>query len=892
MGKTILVIDGMYLVFSSFYSSPNMRTPDGKPTGALYGFINRIENLINTLEPEKIAVAFDSRGKGFRHELYPQYKAKRQAPPEELLEQLPAARKYLELRGIDALEEPGFEADDIIAAISRNDASPEWEVVIFSTDKDLFQLVGDHVSVYHPKVKQKLNRDGIKEFFGVYPDQIVDFLSMMGDSSDNIPGIPGVGEKTAKKLMEQFQTVENMYASLDDVNERLRKKLVEQRDSFELSKRLIDLSDIPGLPEKYPIRDFENECPGELVSFYRKWAFSSFVKRLENAGVQENESGFGYHVVTSAGQMDDLVKKIKKTGRFAFDVETTGIEFFSSSLVGISIGFEDSGYYIPFLYPENSDPPVEITLEDFRRRFGDIFSDPAILKTGHNIKFDCLHLEKNGIRVRGIGDDSMIKHYLLYPNRGSHRLKDLSFEFMNYRQMEFDELTGKGKDRIPLPEIDISRLSRYCIDDSILSWKLSEYFERFLKERSLTEVYRDIEIPLVDVLIRMETAGVKVDPDFLRRASTGLEEKIEQVEKEIFQAAGYTFNLNSSQQLGELLFEKMRLPAVKKTRKTKSHSTDIEVLKGLSQYPVVEKVIRYRTYKKLLSTYVHGLMESIDENRRIHTSFNQTVTATGRLSSSGPNLQNIPVGEVAGINIREAFVADEGMKLLSADYSQIELRVMAHFSRDDNLIDAFLADEDIHQYTADKVFPRSENVSDRERRRRAKIINFSVLYGSGPYSLSKELGVSFGEAREFIDMYFEKYSGVKGFMEQVVADAMENPEIRTISGRLRPIPEIISSNRTVHENGKRMAVNSVIQGSAADIIKLAMIRIQPELAGMKSRLILQVHDELVFEYPPDEEKKLVRLVKEQMERVVTLRVPLTVTLKTGSNWGAMTGLSV
>jgi len=481
----------------------------------------------------------------------------------------------------------------------------------------------------------------------------------------------------------------------------------------------------------------------------------------------------------------------------------------------------------------------------------------------------------------------MIMSYLLFPNRRAHQLKELSAEFLGIRQTTYEELVGKGKNRVDIAAVDVEQVGSYCVADSRCSWQLVEKLLPQLCDKKLLDLYREIEMPLVDVLLEMEWHGIGIDRAFLKKAAVRLQERITATEKEVQELAGYEFNLNSSQQLAELLFEKMNLPLSKKTRKTKAQSTDIDVLNELNGFPIVEKIIAYRTYKKLHSTYVQGLLENSSANDRVHTSFNQTVTATGRLSSSNPNLQNIPVGEIAGLNLRRAFVAAADRLLLSADYSQIELRVMAHFSGDKNLLQAFAEERDIHQHTADLVFGADLFSPRNELRRRAKIINFSIIYGSGAYSLAKELGVSYAEAKEFIDRYFEKYSGVRRFMDKVIADAEKDPEVRTISGRVRPIPEILSSNRTVKENGNRMAINTIIQGSAADIIKIAMIRIHEHLLPLQSRLILQVHDELVFEYPAGEEKKLIAVVTGEMENALKLKVQLKISLKKGLNWADM-----
>ncbi|MCP4154273.1 MAG: DNA polymerase I [bacterium] len=891
MSETICLIDGMYLVFSSFYSNRNMRTLKGEPTGAVFGFINRVERLIKELKPHRIGVAFDVRQKTFRHKMYAEYKAKRQAPPEELIAQLPFVKEFLEARGIPAFEAPGFEADDIIATLANKEADDGNRVVIFTADKDLFQLVRDGITIFHPKRKEELNGAGIVEHYGVEPGQIVDYLSLVGDASDNVPGVPGIGEKTAQKIISQFGSIEYLLNHMDEAPEKIKKKLQDNMEAFEISKNLIDLSRAPKLDVDFQFDPFEDTVDERLVELYEKLSFGSLLKKLKSGGtisISKNiktKLDIEYILVKDLPQLKALKEEILKKKYFAFDLETTALEFFKADIVGLSIAFEGVGYYVHF----DGDADVYIPFAEFKEVMAGVFEDDDIKKTGHNLKFDNLHLKNLGIEVKGVKDDSMVMSYLIYPNRRSHKLKELTFEVLKYKQVEYDDLVGKGKEQVQLFSVDLEKLSRYCIDDSYLSLQLINKLKKSIDEKSLRELYDSIEMPLVKVLTVMEYSGVRVDTEFLNKAARAFEEKITAIEKEIHDIAGFRFNINSSQQLGELLFEKMSLPVKKRTKKTKSFSTDNEVLSELKSFPIVEKVIEYRSYRKLLSTYLEGILETVDDSGRVHSSFNQTVTATGRLSSSNPNLQNIPVGETGGVNVRDAFVADEGRLLLAADYSQVELRVMAHFSADPNLVEAFANDFDIHQHTADTVFQKDLFLSPKELRKRAKVINFSVLYGSGAHSLSKELGVSHKEAQQFIDMYFEKYVGVKAFMEDVIARTEEVPEVRTILDRRRSIPEIQSSNRNVKENGKRMAINSIIQGSAADIIKVAMINIHRKMeeAGMSSRMIMQVHDELVFEYLPEEEDGLFKIVKSEMENALTLKVPLKVVLKKGKTWGTM-----
>jgi DNA polymerase-1 len=888
MPETILLIDGMYLVYSSFYSHQAMRTIQGEPTGAVFGFISRVESLIQELRPDRLAVAFDAKEKNFRRDLYPEYKAKRLKPPEELIQQLPLIKEYLEYRGIYFLEKAGLEADDIIALLSRRYAAAGSDVLIFSADKDLFQLVAERISVFHPKLKQKLDRAGVKNFFGIYPEQIVDYLSLAGDASDNIPGIPGIGDKTATKLIEKYGSLAALLADLDNLDSKLQDKIKKNIHLLEFWKKLLDFNLIPAVESDWQIEPLAIRGDERLVELYRRLKFNSLLKKISPAAPHQASDLSGQvHLIENRGQLEELAGKIRNAGAFAWDIETTAIEFFKAELVGLSIALEDSGYYIPFRFPAADSGRFQLTRDEFKKTMAGVFSDARLKKTGHNLKFDMLHLLRQGLAVGGIEHDTMIMSYLLFPNRRFHQLKELSAEFLGVRQTTYEELVGKGKNQIEIEAVEVEQVASYCLADSRIAAQLAEKLLPLLGEKGLLNLYREIEIPLIEVLLHMEWQGIKIDCDFLRNAAVRLKEQISAIEKEIQQMAGYDLNLNSSQQLAELLFQKMNLPLSKKTRKTKAQSTDSEVLSELKGFPIVEKIIAYRTYKKLLSTYVLGLLDNHDEHDRVHTSFNQTVTATGRLSSSTPNLQNIPVGEIAGINLRQTFIAAADRLLLSADYSQIELRVMAHFSEDEKLLAAFAQDTDIHQHTADLVFGADLFSLRSELRRRAKIINFSIIYGSGAFSLARELGVSYAEAKQFIERYFEKYSGIKRFMDGVIAAAEKNPEVRTISGRVRPIPEILSSNRPVKENGNRMAINTIIQGSAADIIKIAMIRIHEHLKTMESKLILQVHDELVFEYPVAEEKQLLALVRNEMENALVLKVPLKISLKKGANWADM-----
>ncbi|MBN1195973.1 MAG: DNA polymerase I [Candidatus Aminicenantes bacterium] len=880
MGAPFLLFDGMYLIFSAFYTHRQMRTLKGEPTGAVYGFVTSVESLLKEMAPARVAVALDSPGPTFRHRLYPRYKEKREAAPEELVAQIPLVKTYLEYRGIPMLERPGFEADDIIAAFCHQKSDSDETLILVSADKDLFQLVNRDICLYHPRLKRILDSEAIHSHFGVPPERIVDYLAMVGDTSDNIPGVPGIGDKSARALLDKYHDLESILDHLDELTPSQRNRFIENRHLLDLSRKLVDLSRIPEMEPPEPPPPFQGGNEQQLVEFFARLSFSSLLKNRQSDQTGD-ELSIPVQVITLEKDLVDLTERIRTAGAVALDVETTALEFTQAELVGISFALDNTGYYVPFKAPAGN----TCDLDTFRRLMGDILADPDIGKTGHNLKFDILHLRHHGMDVKGIADDTMVMSYLLYPNRRSHKLKELSAEFLNFRQTTWDELVGTGRSQVSIALIPIERVAAYCVADSHLSLRLAAKLRQKLQSMHLDKLYRDLEIPLINALVDMESRGVRIDRDFIHQAAEKMEKRIDALAEEIFDLAKVRINLNSPQQLGELLFEKMNLPVVKRTRKTRSYSTDSDVLTELRGYPVVDRVLEYRTLQKLHSTYLRGLLDHLDSLDRIHSSFNQTVTATGRLSSSAPNLQNIPVGEMGGVNVRRAFSGDQGTRLMSADYSQVELRVMAHFSEDPELVKAFRSGTDIHAHTAERVFSRRLDLDAAERRRRAKIINFSVLYGSGAYSLSKELGVSFSEARHFIDEYFDHFAGVRKFIDNILEKTREELRVYTLMGRMRPIPEIASANRNVRENGQRMAVNTMIQGSAADIIKQAMVGLQTRLEKFSAHMVMQVHDELVFEYMPDAENALAELVKREMEKAAKLRVPLEVTIKTGPNWG-------
>ncbi len=875
MKGKVFIIDGSSVLYRSFYALPRLINSRGLPTNAIYGFHNIIRKLIKEEKPEYMVVAFDVKGKTQRHELFEQYKAQRKPMPDDLEIQVPYVKKLLEAMRVPYIENPGIEADDLMASIAKKLKEMGYEAVIVTSDKDLLQILDDGIKIYHPGREIYITKENCREIYGVDPGQIVDVMALMGDSVDNIPGVKGIGEKTAKSLINQFGTLDELLKNLDKVKPRIRKAIEEHMDELKLSRELVQIDS--DLPVEVNIEEYRLKEPDleKLLPLLKELEFSSLLKEY----TREEEINGNYSIIKSVDELKRILGGV--SDKLSFDTETTDQRPVWAKLLGISFSFkEGEGYYVPIAHDEISLPQRDV-LEVFSR----ILSSPEIRKYGHNLKYDLIVLRRVGLDVKGIDRDSMLLSYLLTPEKRSHNLENLVLEIYGIKKRSYKELTSKGK--LNFGGINLEEAANYSCEDADYALRLCETLYSRVVEEGMESLYREIELPLVEVLADMEMTGVKVDVDKLGKLSRELGEKLKALEEEIYKKAGVEFNINSPKQLGEVLFEKLNLPLVKKTKKTKGYSTDMEVLKELSAlHEVPALVLEYRQLSKIKSTYIDSLPTMINpETGRIHTSYNQTVTATGRLSSSDPNLQNIPIRGELGKKVREAFVAEDGNYLLSADYSQIELRVVAHMSGDDNLINAFKRGEDIHTATAREVFGDIDLPPD-EKRRRAKIINFSIIYGTSAYSLSKELGVDVHEAADFIKRYFEKYPKVKEFIDRTVAEAREKGYVKTLFGRKRRIPELSAKNKNIQAAGERIAMNTPIQGTAADIMKKAMIDVWRALkkGGFKTKMIMQVHDELIFEVPQEEIEEVQRLVKEKMEGAYTLKVPLVVDLAYGKNW--------
>jgi DNA polymerase-1 len=884
--KRIYLIDGSALLYRSYYAIQHLSNSKGFPTNAIFGFLSMLRKLIDQHHPDFLGIVFDTKGPTIRHEAFKDYKAHRKPMPEDLVIQLPVLKKILNALNIPILEQDKYEADDLLGSLARLGPQHSLHSVIVSTDKDLLQLVDKNTTVYNPSKDQFLDDRGVRDSFGVSPCQIIDVLALWGDPSDNVPGVPGIGEKTSKALINQFGSLDGLLGNLDRIEKiKLKEKIEENLEQLYLSRELVTIEknlEVSFDPEDFTLSEPNRE---ELIPLLQEMEFSSLLAEyLKKTETPQKE----YTIIWKESQLKDLVARIKKTGRMALDTETDSPYPSQARLVGISFSLEkNKAYYLP-LGHDYQGAPDQMSKSSAFALLRDVVSDPKIKKIGQNIKYDAIVLHREGLPVYGIDLDTMVLSYLLEPNWGKHNLNRLALSYLQVKTIDYREIAGKGKDEKTLNAVDIPKVAPYACQDSDVALQLSEVLWPKVCDQKLDFLYRSLEQPLIPVLADMERWGVQIDPAVLKDLSAELEEEMKRLESRIFTASGEEFNLNSPQQLAHILFEKLKLPASKRTKITKGFSTSFSILQDLSKdFPIARDALEFRQLAKLKSTYADALPQLINaQTGRIHTSYNQTVAATGRLSSSDPNLQNIPVRGELGPRFRQAFIPAKGQLLLSADYSQIELRVLAHLSEDEALISTFLEDRDVHTETARRVFGDSAALFEEELRRRAKIINFSMVYGASAFSLGKELGTSIGEAQQFIDLYFERYPKVKGFLDRSVEEARDKGYSETLFGRKRQVPDLRHGDRMVQQAGRRIALNTPIQGTAADLMKKAMIDIWKNIRAkkLKSKMILQVHDELVFEVPDEEQKTMEALVQSRMEDVSPLKIPLKVHLGWGINW--------
>lgn len=901
--KRLLVIDGTALAFRAFFAIRNLTDDQGRPSGALYGYIMSVLRAMEDHPADYVAVAWDRPEPTFRHELAPSYKANREELDEGLRMQFPWMREVTELLGIPSLDRVGFEADDILASLAVQAADKGWEARLFSSDKDLAQVVGERVLQCPPPKQSEsakvLGIEEIQEKFGVRPEQMVDWQALVGDSSDNIPGMPGVGPKRATTLLSKYGDLETVLErGPSEEKGKLAENLAAHADAARTAKELVRMvTDLDlGALEDLTVGERQDTA---LVEFCREHGFRTLRERFEaeasapasDGAEQATQAERDYRTVDTPELLQELRDGLRASGGFAFDTETTDIDPMRARLVGMSFCWENGvAWYVPLNLQQPLQGPAG---EDPVEYLAEVLADPSIPKLGQNAKYDMHIMRRAGAPVRGVDFDTMLAHFVLHPEE-RHNLDELSLKYLGLRKIPTKELLGTGKNALTMDLVPVPTVAEYACEDADATWQLADKLRAELDESTDAdaEVLRNLELPLLPVLERMEAHGIRLDKDHLRALDRKLEKRQAELEGIVHDEAGEPFNLNSPKQLGPVLFEKLTIQeqaGVKRVGKTKTgYKTDAATLEKYAGVPIVDALLEYRQITKLRGTYLEALPRYVNrETGRIHSSFNQAVAATGRLSSSDPNLQNIPIRTEAGREIRRAFVPEDGWVLLAADYSQIELRVVAHLSQDPALIAAFRDGADVHARTAALVFADGDSAAvTPEMRSRAKAINFGILYGMGPQRLARDLGISFQEARSFIDSYFEALPGVRQWIDRTLLEATEKTAVYTLFGRRRRVPELASADGRVRSNAENIAVNSPVQGSAADLIKLAMIAVDKRLqqSELQARMLLQVHDELVFECPEPEVEELSKLVKEEMEGVFDLAVPLSVEMDTGKNW--------
>jgi DNA polymerase-1 len=910
----ILLLDGNALVHRAYHALPPLSSPGGEPTNATFGFTSTLMKVLDDYNPRCAAVAWDV-GRTFRHDEYEEYKATRPPLPDDLRVQLERVREVTDAFNVVSKSVEGYEADDVLAALSQQAVEQGLEVIIVTGDTDTLQLVGPHVKVLlsgRTFSEAKLyDEAAIRQRYGLEPLQLVDFKSLKGDPSDNIPGVPGVGEVTAAKLLQEFGTVEQVYAHLDEVAPKLRQKLEASQEHVRRGKGLIQLvSDLPLKldPQECQLSAYERP---RVLELFRELGFHSLVKRLPGAAEgpptqmplfaaaapQGEPTGTaGYQLVSTAADLRDVVARIRQAGRCALDTETTSLRPVQAGLVGISLSWQEGeACYIPVGHIPSAASQPQLSLDVVREVLGPVLADPEIAKIAHNANYDLIILHQHGLPVRGLRFDTMIAAYLLEPTGRNLGLKGLALQELGVEMTPIEGLIGSGRAQLTMDQVSVKRVLPYAAADADMTLRLVACEEPQLEAKSLWKLFTDVEMPLVPVLVDMERSGVALDVDYLKQMGHELQKRLAELEKQIHDQVGYPFNLNSSQQLSQALFIKLGLSTDGVSRgKSGQYSTSADVLEKLrGAHPIVDMILEHRQLAKIKSTYVDALPALVNpDTGRLHTSWNQTGAVTGRISSSDPNLQNIPIRTEEGRRVRRAFVARPGWMLLAADYSQVELRILAHLSGDKDLLAAFRRGDDIHAHTASTILGVPLNEVTPDMRRVAKTINFGLLYGMSDWGLAERTGLSQEQANDFITKYFAQFPSVRAYLARTKQQAQEQGHVETLLGRKRFFPELHSGSRA-HAGLKaaalRMAINHPIQGTAADIIKIAMIRLQDKLRqrGLRSKLILQVHDELVLEVPDDELEAVRRLVCAEMENAYSLDAALKVDVKMGRNWMEM-----
>ncbi|AHH46926.1 DNA polymerase I [Francisella tularensis subsp. holarctica PHIT-FT049] len=892
--KKIVLVDGSSYLFRAYHALPHLTNSQGEPTGAIIGVINMLKKLPIMYDTEYVAVVFDAKGKNFRHQLYPQYKAHRKDIDDELRVQIQPLHQIIEKMGFAVIIEDGVEADDVIGTLAQKLQKQDYQIIISTGDKDMAQLVTDNIVLYDSMKNVTTDVAGVLEKYQISPHQMIDYLALMGDSSDNIPGIPKVGPKTAVKWLQDYQNIDGIIANQQQIKGKVGENLRNNIDLLKLSYQLATIK--CDLELDLTVEDLKCKAADKayLIEAYTRYEFKSLLKDLDNSDIkivtsqaQAADVAIEYITITTQTQLDDLIAELEKYDSFAFDTETDSLNTYEANLVGLSFcAKEGRAFYIP-LQHRYLGVPQQLELGFVLDKLKPLFADSKKVKVAHNFKFDEKVLSKYAIEINGKVDDTMIMAYVL-KSSGKHDMDSLSKEHLGIEPIAYTVIAGTGKQQQTLDQVDIEIVAKYAAEDADITFRLFNHFKALLEQdKVLFKLYCELEMPLTIILNQMEKTGVKIDATKLIQQSASLETSIKELESKCYNLAGQEFNLSSPVQLREILFEKLGLPPVKKTAKGQV-STSEEVLVQLAEdYEIAALIMKYRHLSKLKNTYTDKLPKMLDANGRVHTSYNQTGTVTGRLSSSDPNLQNIPIKSPEGRKIREAFIAEDGYCIVAADYSQIELRIMAHLSKDKNLLKVFNQNLDIHSATAAEVLGISIDEVSSEQRRKAKAINFGLIYGMSAFGLARQLEIPRAEAQEYIDIYFNRYPSVKEYMTTAKEFAKQNGYVETILGRRLYLPEINSKNVMQRNAAERAAINAPMQGTAADIIKKAMINVNMMISqeyNSEIKMVMQVHDELVFEVKKTKLEEIVAKIKSIMEAAVKLNVPLEVNVDSGKSW--------
>ena len=887
--KMFILVDGSSYLYRAFHALPALANSKGFPTGAVYGIVNMLKKLLTDYKPDHIAIVFDAKGKTFRDHLYAEYKATRQSMPDDLSLQIEPIHNIIRAMGLPIVVVEGVEADDVIGTLSKQAIAQNMKVLISTGDKDLSQLVNEEVTLINTMNNVLMDIAGVTEKFGVPPERIIDYLTLVGDTSDNIPGVPQVGPKTAAKWLQEHGSLDNIIANAANIKGKVGEKLRASIGQIPLTKELVTIKLDVELSLPFEQLTLQPANKKQLIELYKDMEFKAWLAELLKEAEHDNTDKYKeYALVTTEQELDAWAAKINASECFAFDTETTSIDYMNAKLVGLSLAIEPGkAAYIPFGH-DYPDAPAQLTEEQVLAKFKAALENPRIKKICQHMKYDMEVLANHGVYLQGATYDTMLESYVLDSASNTHDMNSLALKYLGWRPITFEEIAGKGAKQVTFNLIDIEKAGVYAAEDADVTLQIhNKLWPRVQKEKGLHYIFSELEMPLVPVLAAMERKGVLIDPQKLEMQGKELQKRLLELEKEAFQLAGESFNLNSPKQLQEILFQKLNLPVLQKTP-TGQPSTADSVLQELAlDFALPHIIIEYRSLSKLISTYTSRLVAQMNtETGRIHTSYNQTGTSTGRLSSSEPNLQNIPIRSQEGRRIRQAFIAAKEHKIVSADYSQIELRLMAHISEDPSLLNAFANNLDIHRVTASEVWDIPLEKVSNDIRRNAKAINFGLIYGMSAFGLTRQLGIERKAAQEYIDRYFLRYPRVKAYMDSARATVRERGYVETLWGRRLYIPDINASQIPRQKAAERAAINAPLQGSAADIIKMAMIKIDRWLRTEKipASMVMQVHDELVFEVHEKHLEQVTAMIRQHMSDIVTLRVPLLVAIGVGNNW--------